>query len=235
MPSFRRPFHQAIAKLAADLNTELLLDAQCFHGGGTQLAMSHDEFRVSGDLDFLCSSPEGYRRIREGVTETSLGKLFRHPVKLARTVNTANDGIRTAIDVDGQIIKLEILIEGRLDLTGGIAQPLSLPTLTFDLVAAEKFLANADRGVDESTHYRDVVDLAILATHHGIASLEPGMNLARTVYGSAIQRCLGLVLDALKKPGVLRQVCKSLAIEDPAPVRKGLRSLQKLLPRELDR
>ena len=231
MASFRRPFHRAVAKLAASLNTDLLLEAQCFHGGGTQLALTHDEFRLSADLDFLCSKRDGYRRVREQVTETSLGQIFRSPIRLARSVNTANDGIRTAIDVDGQIVKFAILIEARLDLVGKVAPPLAIPTLAFEYAVAEKFLANADRGLDDATHQRDVVDLAVLAAHHGVASLRPGLELAKRAYGGAVERCLWLVVDSLQKPGRMPAVCSSLAIDDPAPLRKGLRVLPQLRDR----
>lgn len=42
--------------------------------------------------------------------------------------------------------------------------------LDIECVAAEKFLANADRGLDESTKSRDAIDLATL--RKGIAALK---------------------------------------------------------------
>lgn len=235
MRNFRRPFNDALAKLARALDKQFLLESRCFHSGGSQLALTLGEFRLSSDLDFLCSHRDGYRRIRETVTETSLGRLLRRPVKLVRNVNTANDGIRTVVAVDGQLVKLAILIEARLTLSGAIAKPLGLPTLDFDLVVAEKFLANADRGIAESTRHRDLIDLAALAAEHGVAALQPGLALARSTYGAAIDRCFHLVLERLQRPRVLGEAATALSIEDPAPIRKGLRLLATSLDRDRER
>lgn len=40
---------------------KLLSEAQCYFGGGTQLAMTYGEYRESRDVDFLCSSRDGFR------------------------------------------------------------------------------------------------------------------------------------------------------------------------------
>ncbi|MGC4119348.1 MAG: nucleotidyl transferase AbiEii/AbiGii toxin family protein [Myxococcales bacterium] len=236
MPKFRRAQHQAVEKLAQALDRDFLLDAQCFLGGGTQVALTHGEYRESLDLDFLCSSRSGYRKLRETVTEGSLGKILARPVRLARDVRIANDGIRAVLDVDGHAIKVEFILEARLDLHGTIQEPLHLPTLDFDLVVAEEFLANTDRGLDDATFSRDLVDLAYLAYNHGLTALRPGLALARDAYGKKpVDRCLGLSLAKVTGPGATNRIAKSLGIDDPAPLRSGLSRLKKLLVRDVER
>jgi hypothetical protein len=44
------------------------------------------EYRESRDVDFLCSDRDGYRLIREGVSETSLGPAQASALSLAREV-----------------------------------------------------------------------------------------------------------------------------------------------------
>ncbi len=236
MPRFKKPFHRAIAKLAQDLDPQFLLDCRCFFGGGTQIALSHGEYRQSRDVDFLCSSRDGFRQLRETVTERSLGKIFRRPVTLAREIRADRDGIRTVVELDKLLIKFEIVLEARIDLNGAIGDVLPIPTLNFDPIVAEKLLANADRGLDESTRSRDLVDLAFIAAESGVASLRPGMALAETAYGAVVKRNLGLVLDKFAdQPRYLAEVSRSLGIEDLKVLRRGLTTLGKLRSRDLER
>lgn len=72
MPEFRRAHHRVIAKILRRLNGDLLLEARCFFGGGTRIALEFKEFRESRDIDFLCSSRAGFRKLRESVDQHSL-------------------------------------------------------------------------------------------------------------------------------------------------------------------
>lgn len=58
---FSRPHHQAILKALGELDTDLLVRAECWFGGGTAIVLMLDEYRESVDIDFLCSSQAGYR------------------------------------------------------------------------------------------------------------------------------------------------------------------------------
>jgi Nucleotidyl transferase AbiEii toxin, Type IV TA system len=96
MPEFRRAHHRLVASLLERMNAKLLSEARCYFGGGTQLAMTYGEYRESRDVDFLCSSRDGFRRLREQVTQSSLGGIVARRVKLAREVRADRDGIRNA-------------------------------------------------------------------------------------------------------------------------------------------
>ena len=61
---FERPHHQRIAQVLEALDASLLLKHRCLFGGGTAIALTHGEYRESVDIDFICSSVDGYREIR---------------------------------------------------------------------------------------------------------------------------------------------------------------------------
>jgi len=188
-----------------------------------------DEFRESRDIDFLCSSRDGFRQLRETVTEDSLGRILRRKVALAREVRADRDGIRTFIAAGDLRIKFEILLEARIDLKGAPERFLGVPVLDLECLSAEKFLANTDRGLDESTKSRDAIDLAFLAARHGVKALEPGVRLAETAYGSAVRRYLDLVLAKFAADSRYASSCaRSLGIEDLGTLRKGLTKLKSL-------
>jgi hypothetical protein len=227
MPKWVRPHHRIIAAVLRRMNTDLFVQAQCYFGGGTQLAMALGEYRESRDVDFLCSSRAGFRMLREQVTQRSLGELLSRPLALARDVRADRDGIRTFVDVESARIKFEILLEARIDVTGRLDRRLRVPALSIECAIAEKLLANADRGLDESTLSRDLVDLAFATAHAGRAKLREGLAMAETAYGGAVRRSLQLTLDAFRDHRARANACiRSLAIEDTATLRKGLRALR---------
>lgn len=228
MPEFRKPHHRAVARLLSAFDAAFLARAGCYFGGGTQIALSLGEFRESRDIDFLCSSRAGFRLLRETVDERSLGALLKSPVDLAREVRTDRDGIRTFLRAGEARIKLEIVFEARIEVSGGLDRALGVPVLDLACSVAEKFLANADRGLDESTGSRDMIDLAFLAAAHGPQALAPGYRLAGTAYGRAVARYLGLVLAKLAaQRRYAAQCARVLGIEDKATLRKGLGLLRR--------
>jgi len=229
MPELRKPHHRAVAAILSAMNVPFLERARCYFGGGTCVALLLDEFRESRDIDFLCSSRDGFRQLRETVTEGSLGRILRRKVPLAREVRADRDGIRTFIAAGDMRIKFEIVLEARIDLKSGPDRFFGVPVLDLECLSAEKFLANADRGLDESAKSRDVIDLAFLAAQHGVKTLEPGMRLAETAYGSAIRRYLELVLAKFAADSRYASACaRSLGISDLATLRKGITALKSL-------
>jgi hypothetical protein len=229
MPEFRRPHHRAVAALLSALDPEFLSRAQCWFGGGTQIALSLGEYRESRDIDFLCSSRKGFRLLRETVTENSLGALARKPVSLARELRTDRDGIRGFLKHGEARIKFEIVLEARIDLAGHIDKRLGVPVLSPECVVAEKFLANADRGQDTSTGSRDAIDLAFLAAAHGVEGLVPGLKLAESAYGKEVRRRFRGVLGMFgAKRGYVAECARALGIEDMATLRRGLGLLRRL-------
>ncbi len=230
MPDYRRAEHRAIADVLSALNAEFLAAASSYFGGGTYLAMTLGEYRVSRDVDFLCSSRSGFRMLREEVSETSLGRILRKPLDLVREVRADRDGIRTIVRVSETRVKFEILFEGRIDLAGAVDKRLALVALSPEYCLAEKLLANADRGLDYSTLSRDLIDLAFAVAHFGKPTAIASLAIAEHAYGTAVRRYLTATLDGFQHDRARARNCiKSLAIEDTVTLRKGLRALRSLL------
>lgn len=208
------------------MDADFLAGANCYFGGGTQLAMTLGEYRESRDVDFICSHRSGVRALRETITNRSLGALLRGDLELVRDVRTDRDGIRTFFRVGAVRLKFEIVFEGRIDVDGVLDPKLGVPTLRPQHAIAEKLLANADRGFDESTLARDLVDLAFAAAGFGKPAFEAGVALAEEAYGTAARRSLGASLNAFRRRAHAAQCIKSLAVDDTATLRKGLRLLR---------
>lgn len=158
-----------------------------------------------------------------------LGAVFRRQLPLAREVRADRDGVRTFIETGDTRIKLEIVLEARIDLTGEVDTALGVPVLDVTSRIAEKLLANADRGLDRATRSRDLIDLAFVATHHGLDDLRAGLRVAETACGAAVRRELSAVLQRLSADRVHAADCvRSLGIEDTATLRRGLARLKRL-------
>jgi hypothetical protein len=234
MPEFRRPYHRAIARVLRAMDAEFLSSASCFFGGGTQLAMSLGEYRESRDIDFLCSSRAGFRRLRETVTNDSLGAVVRSDLKLARDVRADQYGIRTFFAIEDVRLKFEIVRESRIDLAGELDRRLGVTVLDPEHAVAEKLLANADRGLDDSTLARDLIDLAFATAHFGRPVLEAGCVIAEEAYGTAVRRYLGSSLKLFRNRARATACIKSLGVDDTTTLRKGLRTLAAVAPRATD-
>ena len=165
---FDRPHHQRIARVLNALDGPLLREYQCFFGGGTAIALSFGEFRESVDVDFLVSDNGRYRELRHELTAVeglrAITRAGAEPLAQANEVRADQYGIRTRVLVDGQPIKLEIVMEARIaleppsegDAIAGIA------TLTPLDMATTKLLANSDRWPDDGVFSRDLIDLAMM-------------------------------------------------------------------------
>ena len=208
------------------MDARFLTSAQCFFGGGTQLAMTLGEYRESRDIDFLCADRSGIRALREQVTERSLGPVLSGTLELARDVRMDRDGIRTFLLVGDVRLKFEIVFEGRIDLDGDLDRALGVPVLNPAHAVAEKLLANADRGMDESTLARDLIDLAFAAIGFGKPTFDAGLALAEKAYGSVARRYLASSLEAFRSRARAAHCIESLAVDDRGTLRKGLRALR---------
>jgi hypothetical protein len=225
-PEFRRPHHKAIARALRAMDEGFLSRTGCLFGGGTELAMSLGEYRESRDVDFLTSSRAGFRALREEVTSRSLGAVLRRELTLVRDVRTDRDGIRTFFAVGDVRLKFEIVFEGRLDLAGELDPAFGVPTLRPEYAVAEKLLANADRGLDESTSARDLIDLAFAAAHFPSAVLDSGFALAEQAYGTAVRRYLAAATNAFRDRRRAAACIEALDVDDTVTLRKGLRTLR---------
>ena len=229
MGEWKRPLHRRIAKILALMNAEFLEQAQCYFGGGTQLVMSHREFRESRDIDFLLSSQEGLRMLRETLGERSLGRIFKGKINLAREVRADRYAIRTFITEDpaAEPLKFEIVVEARIALNGAMEDTLGVPCLKLPWAIAEKLLANADRGRAKEYRTRDVIDLAFVSLDADKTAFPAGYELAQRAYGQVILRELDEVLKMLDLDSKYRAQCVAdLLITDGKALKEGLERLQ---------
>ena len=229
--NLRRPWHRLVWRVLGTLNGALLSDAKCYFGGGTRIAMELDEFRESVDIDFLCADRGGYRTLRNTVTERSLGDIVSGDYALMRDVRADMYGIRTFLAVDGQPIKLEIIVEGRMSLASDAAGCFPVAILDRTSCVAEKLLAHADRGRDDSTHARDLVDLAFMAARWAPEHAASAMTIAEAAYGAVVARELDAGLFRFEDRAHRRRSVEALAIADTRTRARGLRALRRLLRR----
>ena len=223
-----RPWHRLVWQVLESLNCELLSSTKCYFGGGTRIALELDEYRESVDVDFLCSDRRGYRTLRSMVTQSTLGEIFARSVSLMRDVRADMYGIRTFLQVDEQPIKFEIISEGRISLVGDSIVPFPVHVLDRTSCIAEKLLAHADRGRDDSTHARDLVDLAFMAGSWPEAHTRAAMAIAESAYGDAVARELGAGLSRFDDPGHRRRCLNALSVSGTRTLARGLRALRKL-------
>ncbi len=224
--AFKRPGHRQVADVLAKLDRSFLARTRCYFGGGTRIVLELGEYRESRDIDFLCSDREGYRLLRETVSGDSLGPVAKGRIALARDVRADQYGIRTFIGDDTGRLKFEIVREARIDLEGEDIGMVPVPSLTRRHCFAEKFLANADRGLDTSTLSRDIVDLAFMMEGWSKADAEAGMAIARAAYGQSVPRALAAVTSKMREDKAYRNRCvEGLAVGDTASMAAGLKAL----------
>ena len=208
------------------LDAVFLARCECYFGGGTRIVLALGEYRESADIDLLCASRAGYRTLRSTVTDTSLGSIGKSRLKLAREVIADRYGIRTFLDVGGEKLKLEIILEGRIGLAGGAANELPVPVLDAASCCAEKFLANADRWNDESALGRDAIDLAFMAAKWERTALRAGFATATGAYGKIIATAAKRATTKLVEQAAWRRRCvAALNISDTRTLLVGLRMI----------
>ena len=138
-------------------------------------------------------------------------------------------GIRTFLRVGGEPVKFEIIFEGRLSLTGAALGLFPVAALDHTPCIAEKLLAHADRGLDDSTHARDLMDLAFMAASWPAASWNPAMEAAESAYGAVVVRELDAGLSRFGDRTRLRRCVKALGVTDTRTLARGLRLLKRRL------
>ena len=228
MREFARPRHRLVWRALQALNRARLESTKCFFAGGTRIVLELDEYRESVAVDFLCSDRAGHRTLRSQITQRSFGDLFRTEVELMREIRADMYGIRTFLLIDGEPLKFEIVAEGRIDVGGVTATPFPVPVLDRPSCVAEKLLANADRGRDDSTRSRDAIDLAFMAASWPRDDLRRGLARAIDAYGDAVQRELEAALARLDDPAHRKRCIAELAVSDPRRLGRGLRKLRDL-------
>jgi hypothetical protein len=222
----KRAHHRLVLTALAALDASFLARCECYFGGGTRIALALDEYRESADIDFLCASGAGYRALRETVSDISLGHIGKSRLKLARDVIADRYGIRTFLDIGGEKLKFEIVLEGRIGLAGESAVGLPVPALDRASCCAEKFLANADRWNDESVLGRDAIDLAFMAAGWERAALNAGFETATGAYGKIVASAAKRAATRLLERAEWRRRCiTALTVTDTRTLLTGLRLL----------
>lgn len=218
---FERLHHRLVQRVLLSLDDTLLARRRCYFGGGTAIALAHGEFRESVEIDFLVADAEGYRGLRDDVRRAEGLAGVTRPgamLRVARDVRIDQYGIRTFVDVDGVLIKLEFVREARIDFDppdeamriGGVLRLSDL-----DLAASTQ-LANADRWADDSVFSRDVIDLAMMDLPR--RQLQKAKVRAGQAY-SSIERDLRAAVDALgRRPGRLERCLHALQMTTPLAV-----------------
>ena len=224
---FRRPWHRLVWRVLESLNGALLASARCYFGGGTRIALELGEFRESVDVDFLCSDRDGYRTLRNTIGHNTLGEIFSGRYELMREVRADLYGIWTFLRVEERPVKFEIISEGRISLTGTSAEPFPVEVLDRTSCIAEKLLVHTDRVRDESTHARDLIDLAFMAGSWPEEHVHSGMVLAESAYGAAVRRELVAGLSRFDDETHRRSCLEALSISDTRALERGLLTLRR--------
>ena len=233
---FIRRHHQRIAQVLLTLDGAALLQHQCLFGGGTAIALRYGEYRESVDMNFLVADISSYRQLRLLTTgPDGIAALFKYPSSLitqTQEVRADQYGIRTMLQVDGQQVKFEIILEGRMRLQPGSAEAsiCGVATLSPLDTVASKLLANSDRWVDSGVFNRDLIDLAMIQPSRDL--LCQAIAKAEQAYGQAIVRDLGKAIDKCRQPGWLDRCMRAMEIDVPKAVLwKNIRQLRRVVTR----
>jgi len=223
---YSRARHTAVDKVLSALNSEFLDRAKCFFGGGTRVVLELKEYRESADVDFLCSDRDGYRALRSTITNTSLGEIAAQPLTLAREVRADQYGIRTIVEAGEELIKFEIVREGRIDLGGMSVRDIHVPCLDRKCCFAEKILANDDRWIDESVLNRDIIDLAYMIEAWELDLFLEGMGLAHEAYGNTVLKSVRSAAQKLMDEKTYFKKCvEGLRVTKTSTLVSGLRRI----------
>lgn len=191
----------------------LLIECGCYFAGGTAIVLQLGEYRESVDIDFLCASAEGYRRLRNLITFDSLDAICHTRMPLQREVRMDQYGIRTWIATDTRPIKFEIVREARIELhqaADDLAWPV--PLLARVDLFAEKLLANTDRGLDRGLFSRDLIDLAMMIDRWG-AIPDLAWQRAEAAYGESVWRVYQKTLLLLQNPTYRRECLRQMQMD----------------------
>ena len=213
---FERPHHRRIATVLQALDADALLANACLFGGGTAMALRFGEYRESVDIDFLVSRVDGYRQLRQPLMGPEGLRAITRPGQVlnpSREMRADQYGVRTLLQVDGADIKLEIVLEARIELEapGPDDRLCGVATLTLLDMATSKLLANSDRWRDDAVLSRDLIDLAMMAPPKKL--LRRAIDKARAAYGDAVVVDLAKAIENLReRPHRLDQCMKAMAM-----------------------
>ncbi|MBR8839306.1 MAG: nucleotidyl transferase AbiEii/AbiGii toxin family protein [Stigonema ocellatum SAG 48.90 = DSM 106950] len=220
--NFHLKQHQLVLQILSRLNVDFLKDCGTYFRGGTFLTLKYDEYRLSNDIDFLCSSGQGYRAIRQEIFDRGYDAIFTSydSIELPREIQANQYGVRFPVFVEGVSIKFEIVMEGRITLDAP-AEFDWLPVVCLSLVDcfAEKLLANADRWLDTSIESRDLIDLAMLRCSGEIPAA--AMVKAENAY-PVVEPLKRAIANFQSKPDYRQRCYQSLMVKSPIRIMDGI-------------
>ncbi|CAD5921777.1 hypothetical protein PCC9214_00706 [Planktothrix tepida] len=204
------------------LNTNFLQDCHAYFGGGTFICLNYGEYRLSKDIDFLCSTGSGYRLLRQSLGPNKYNALFntQNNITFHQEIQANQYGIRFPLLIEETLIKFEIIMEGRIELEApDFPQWSSVPCLSLIDCFAEKLLANADRWIDSSVESRDLIDLAVLRFN---ASIPPQAIAKSEAAYPVIKPLKEAIANFQQKPNYRDKCFQSLRINNPVTIIDGL-------------
>ncbi len=213
---FERPHHRRIATILQALDADALLANACLFGGGTAMALRFGEYRESVDIDFMVSRVDGYRQLRQRLMGPEGLRAITRPGQVlnpSREMRADQYGVRTLLQVEGADIKLEIVLEARIELEAPCPDDrlCGVATLTPLDMATSKLLANSDRWRDDAVLSRDLIDLAMMAPPKKL--LRRALDKARAAYGDNVVADLAKAIENLReRPHRLDQCMKAMAM-----------------------
>lgn len=224
---FQQDFHQKIFTVLNQLDADFLRECRAYFGGGTFISLNQGEYRLSKDIDFLCSSGEGYRLLRQEVRTRGYNALFtsQNQMRLSGEIQTNQYGVRFPILVEDTLIKFEMIVEGRIQL-GEPSYPSWCPVPCLNEVDcfAEKLLANADRWMDSSVESRDLIDLAVQRLKSPLP--QEAIDKAEAAY-DVVESLKKAILNFQEKPDYRDRCFSSLRILEPDRIIDGINLLAK--------
>lgn len=219
---FDREFHQKILKVLQNVDSDFFQTCQIYFGGGTLISLSHKEYRLSKDIDFLCPVGDSYRLLRQAVAARGYDVLFstRTDIDLPGDLQTNRYGVRFSVVVDRVPIKFEIVAEERITLGNPDYPDWSpVPCLNETDIFAEKLLANSDRWTDTSVESRDLIDLSMLR----LAAPIPPMAIDKAEKAYPVIEPLKRAIHNFQAQPEYRERCfQALGIQAPERIIDGL-------------
>jgi hypothetical protein len=227
---FRRELYRTMARALDAFDADILVRTSFRFGGGTRIALEHGEFRLSRDLDFICSDPEGYAELRSSARARGYDALFpaekRADIGFPREIRSDQYGLRFPVVVSGVMIRVELIREARIPL--GPAERAAwtpVPLLSLADMFAEKLLANSDRRADRDELARDLIDLAVLRASHGPIP-DGAWAAAERAYRSAPRDDLRMAAEQFLADPAYQQRCfTGLDVDDTRQVLSGAQAL----------
>lgn len=208
---FERPQHRTVLAVLESFRADVLSASRFLFGGGTRIVLDLAEYRVSQDIDFLCSDAAGYGDLRFEATREGPSALFTpqglNRLRFPREMRVDQYGIRFTVLNGDESLKVELIREARIELGLGVRPDWSpVDCLSLEDCYAEKLLANSDRWADRQVLSRDLIDLAALRA--GIGPIpESCWDRVRAAYRSAPEDDLRKALVELEKDPTRQRSC----------------------------